>query len=49
MRRPAATDGDRLGDVLPHLLFRTSLKRFVLANFTANDIMAMPILYRLVR
>lgn len=40
---------DRLIDVLPHLLLRPSLKRFVLANFTANDIVAMPILYRLAR
>lgn len=38
---------DRLRDVLPHLLLRPSLDKFVLANFTANDIMAMPILYRL--
>lgn len=38
---------DRLRDVLPHLVFRPSLDRFVLANFTANDIVAMPILYRL--
>lgn len=40
---------DRLIDVLPHLLFRPSLNSFVLANFTANDIMAMPILYRLAK
>ncbi|MEQ8332593.1 hypothetical protein [Nisaea sp.] len=40
---------DRLADILPHLLFRPSLGRFVLANFTANDIMAMPILYRLAK
>src|SRR5690606_2967221 len=40
---------DRLIDVLPHLVFRPSLRRFVLANFTANDIVAMPILYRLAR
>jgi hypothetical protein len=38
---------DRLRDVLPHLIFRPSLGRFVLANFTANDIMAMPVLYHL--
>ncbi len=38
---------ERLRDVLPHLIFRPSLHRFVLANFTANDIVAMPILYRL--
>lgn len=38
---------DRLIDVLPSLLFKPSLNKFVLKNFTANDIMAMPILYRL--
>lgn len=38
---------DRIWDVLPHLLFRPSLSKFVLANFTANDIVAMPVLYRL--
>lgn len=38
---------DRWRDVLPSLVFRPSLKRFVLANFTANGIVAMPILYRL--
>lgn len=40
---------DKLWDVLPHLLFRPSLGKFVLANFTANDIVAMPVLYRLAR
>jgi len=34
-------------DVFPHLIFRPSLDKFVLKNFTANDIMAMPILYHL--
>jgi hypothetical protein len=34
-------------DVFPHLIFRPSLKEFVLKNFTANDIIAMPILYHL--
>lgn len=38
---------DRLIDVLPALLFKPSMKKFVLANFTANNIVAMPILYRL--
>lgn len=38
---------NRARDILPHLIFRPTLGRFVLANFTANDIMAMPILYRL--
>jgi hypothetical protein len=34
-------------DILPHLIFRPSLGEFVLKNFTANNILAMPILYRL--
>lgn len=38
---------DRKLDVFPHLVFRPSLRRFVLANFTANGIVAMPILYHL--
>jgi hypothetical protein len=38
---------DRASDVLPHLVFRPSLDAFVLANFTANDVMAMPVLYHL--
>jgi hypothetical protein len=29
------------------LAARPSLRRFVLANFTANGIVAMPVLYRL--
>ncbi|MGJ3260429.1 MAG: hypothetical protein ACFE0S_12580 [Rhodospirillales bacterium] len=40
---------DRLIDILPHLIFRPTLKKFVLANFTANDIVAMPVLYRLAK
>jgi hypothetical protein len=40
---------NRLLDVAPHLIFRPSLRKFVLANFTANDIVAMPVLYRLAR
>ena len=40
---------DRLADILPHLVLRPSLGKFVLANFTANDIVAMPILYRLAK
>jgi len=40
---------DKVVDVAPHLVFRPSMKKFVLANFTANNIVAMPILYRLVR
>lgn len=38
---------DRLLDIMPHLMARPSLRRFVLANFTANGIVAMPVLYRL--
>ncbi|CAB9522368.1 expressed unknown protein [Seminavis robusta] len=34
-------------DVFPHLIFRPSLDQFVLKNFTANDIMAMPVLCHL--
>ena len=38
---------DRLMDVLPSLIFKPDLKRFVLRNFTENNVVAMPILYRL--
>lgn len=34
-------------DVIPHLIFRPSLRPYVLENFTANDIVAIPILYKL--
>jgi len=34
-------------DIIPHLIFRPSLRPYVLANFTANDIVAIPILYKL--
>lgn len=34
-------------DIMPHLIFRPSLKPYVLGNFTANDIVAIPILYKL--
>ncbi len=37
----------RWRDIVPHLLLRPSLGKFVLGNFTANGIVAMPILYRL--
>lgn len=40
---------DKLWHVLPHLIFRPSMRQFVLANFTANDIVAMPVLYRLAK
>lgn len=38
---------DRWIDVLPQLAFSRELRTFVLANFRANRIVAMPILYRL--
>jgi hypothetical protein len=38
---------DRLGEVLPSLLFKRSFRDFVLAHFDANDTAPMPILYRL--
>ena len=38
---------DKLIDILPSLLFKPSLKKFVLKNFTENNIVAMPILYKL--
>ncbi len=38
---------EKLMDVLPSLLFKPSMKHFVLKNFTENNIVAMPILYRL--
>jgi hypothetical protein len=37
---------DRLRDVLPSLLFKRSFRSYVLANFEANRVAAMPILYR---
>lgn len=38
---------DRLMDFLPSLIFRPTLKSFVVANFSANRMVSMPILYRL--
>lgn len=38
---------DHLRDVLPALLFKRTFRSFVLANFRANRVAAMPILYRL--
>ncbi|SEF18493.1 hypothetical protein [Jiangella alba] len=38
---------DRLRDVAPKMLVRSSFRRFVLANFAANGISAQPMLYRL--
>lgn len=34
---------------LPHLIFRPNFRRYVLANFAANNISAQPILYRIFR
>jgi len=34
-------------DIIPHLIFRPSLRPYVLGNFSANDIVAIPILYKL--
>lgn len=38
---------EKLLDVLPSLIFKPSMKNFVLKNFTENNIVAMPILYKL--
>jgi hypothetical protein len=38
---------DRLTDVLPSLIFKKSFHSYVLENFAANNVAAMPILYRL--
>ena len=38
---------DRLRDVLPSLLFKKTFHSYVLDNFAANNVAAMPILYRL--
>ena len=37
---------DHLRNVAPKMIFRTSFRRFVLANFAANGISAQPALYR---
>jgi hypothetical protein len=37
---------DKLVDVLPSLIFKRTFRTYVLANFEANDVAAMPILYR---
>ena len=38
---------DRLLDILPSLIFKKSFHSYVLDNFVANDVAAMPILYHL--
>lgn len=39
---------DHLSDILPALLFKRAFRQFVLESFDANDVAAVPILYRLV-
>ena len=38
---------DSLARLLPKLIFLPSLNKYVMANFAANEIAVMPILYRL--
>lgn len=38
---------DTMGDILPALLLKPDFRKFVLANFYANNTAAMPVLYRL--
>lgn len=38
---------DRMRDVLPSLLFKKTFHSYVLDNFAANNVAAMPVLYRL--
>ena len=38
---------DKLRDILPSLIFKRTFRTFVLDNFEANNVAAMPILYRL--
>ncbi len=38
---------NRMRDVLPSLIFKGSFRDYVLANFAANRVAAMPILYRM--
>jgi hypothetical protein len=38
---------DRLRDLMPSLIFKRSFRTYVLANFAANRVAAMPILYRM--
>lgn len=38
---------DKLTDILPSLIFKRTFRTFVLDNFEANKVAAMPILYRL--
>lgn len=38
---------DKLSDILPSLIFKSTFKSYVLANFEANNTAPMPILYKL--
>ena len=38
---------DGLADILPSLIFKPSFRKYVLDNFEANHVAAMPVLYRL--
>lgn len=38
---------DRLRDVLPSLLFKKSFRSYVLANFYANNVTPMPVIYKM--
>jgi hypothetical protein len=38
---------DRLRDVVPSPIFKRTFRTYVLANFEANRVAAMPILYRM--
>ncbi len=38
---------DKLTDILPSLIFKRTFRSYVLAKFEANDVAAMPILYRM--
>ncbi len=40
---------DRLADIIPSLLFKSTFKKYVLDNFYENNVGAMPILYRVVK
>ena len=39
---------DRMRDVVPSLILKRTFRSYVLANFEANKVAAMPILYRMV-
>lgn len=39
---------DKMGDILPSLLFKKSFQNYVLDNFYANRVAAMPVLYKMI-